>query len=166
MNGRSEVAHSADTKIEGSRQWGIMLAKAIFDGLNHRPEAALKMLDKAFNDGLGTGSWPVLTPYQFAEICSLLYDSTKDDRYRKRALDWARANRKIEPAHAWPHALVARLSSDESERVQALAVALYLDPQSEWARQVPKKIQDAAMQWLKEHPPFQMSNSDKGEQRV
>ncbi|MDR3385591.1 MAG: hypothetical protein P4L92_00955 [Rudaea sp.] len=149
-----------DSKLAQPNQWGVHLAKAVFEAEHGHKEAALTLLDTAFRERPATGNWPVSTSYQYAEICAGLFDLTKDDAYRQRALEWARAHRKIEPTHAWAHALVARLSSDEPERVEALAVALYLDPRSEWASQVPKKIHDQATEWLKKHPPFELRQSD------
>jgi tetratricopeptide (TPR) repeat protein len=136
--------------------WGVLLAKAIFAGVHNHYDVSAQLLDKAFADRPSTGSWPVTTSYQYAEICTRLYELTKDDHYRNRALTWARAFEKIEPAQAWGHALVARLSTDPSERLHALAIALYLDPQSRWANDLPKSMRSEAAKSIEKNKPFRL----------
>lgn len=145
-----------DTKKTQNLSWGILLAKAVFAGIHNHADVSVHLLDKAFANRPPTGQWPVTTSYQYAEICTWLYDLTKDDRYRMRALAWARAYEKIEPTHAWGHALVARLSTDSGERLRALATALYLDPRSKWANELPKPMRDEATKSIEKSKPFRL----------
>jgi len=141
-----------DSKPAANDQWGILLAKAVFEGMHDRPDKAAESLDKAFRKRIATGKWPVSTSYQYAEVCVWLYEHKKDDRYRQHALNWARAHERIEPTHAWAYALVARFGDDPKEQTQALAKALYLDPQSNWASGTSKELRDStAAKFPKDH---------------
>jgi hypothetical protein len=142
-------------------QWGPLLAKAVFAALHDRRDESDKLLDTALRERPATGLWPITTAYQYAETCAWLFDLTHDERYRQRALAWARAYSRIEPVYAWPHALIAHLAADHNEAREALALALHLDPQSAWAKQTPHALQDEAMAWLKKNEPFKLSPPGK-----
>ena len=160
-NDKLHLERYLDNAVPKPEEWGVYLAKAVFKGVHGQHDDSLKWLDKAFHSRPPTGYWPLTTAYEYAEICTSLFDITHEDRYRQKALDWAQARRKIDPTDAWAHALVARLSTNESERIEALAMSQYLDPQSAWAQQVPANLHTRASVWLKQHPPFQIQMRDQ-----
>jgi len=150
--------------LEGTffpNEWGTYLAKAVFNGLHGKHDEARRWLNAALQERPATEYWPLTTDYEYAEICTWLFDVTHDASYRQQALDWARSRRKVEPTSAWSHALVARLSDDDAERIEALAMAIYLDPQSAWAQQAPASLRSGADAWLKQHPPFKLEKREE-----
>jgi hypothetical protein len=136
--------------------WGPEFGKAVFEAAHGHADEASRRLDTVFRSRPASGGWPVSTAYEYADICVRLFDLTHDDRYRERALAWAREYRKTEPTHAWAHALVAWLGTDDPERIEAMATAVYLDPQSEWAKQAPDAVRAKAAAWAKAHALFRL----------
>lgn len=147
-------------KGDAQKTWGMLLARAVLAGARGDLDASDKLLEKAHLNRPYTGDWPVMTAYQYAQSCMWIYELTKDNRFRDRALNWARAYTQIAPVYGWAHALVALLSSDSSERVRELAYALYLDPQSAWAAQSRKTERAEAEAWLKVHQLFRLRPHD------
>lgn len=134
----------------------VTLARAVFAGLAGNKEAALKLLGSGFHDWAYADAehFPI-SAYWYLATCILIYEDTHEDRYRQAALRLARPLRRAEPAFAFGHAVVAYLSDDHEERVEALALAAYLDPRSYWAGKVPAAVQSAARAWLDKNPsPF------------
>ncbi len=155
-----ELEKYLDSDDSRPEEWGNYLAKAVFKGLRGEHEKALKWLDMALHGRPKPDYWPLTTAYEYADVCTTLFEKTHDERYRQKALDWARVRAKIQPTEAWAHALIARLGEDQSERVSEMAMAQYLDPQSAWAKQAPAALHDSAAAWLKAHPPFKMEKHE------
>jgi tetratricopeptide (TPR) repeat protein len=149
-----ELEKFLDTRVANKKEWGVHLAKAVFEAIHRHSEAASALLETAFRERPATGQWPVTTSYEYAAICIALFQQTNDARYKQRALTWARVHTEIEPTQAWAYALIARFGDDNKERGAMLAKALYLDPRSEWANQTPKEMQAAALASSKEKKPF------------
>ncbi len=143
-------------KQDANLSWGMLLARAIFAGAHGRIDESDKLLEKAHLDRPASGNWPVITAFEYAQTCVWLYDLTKDDRYRVRALNRARSYTKIAPTQAWAHALTALLSTNPDEQVRELAYALYLDPQSAWVAQTPNALRTKATDWLEKHELFRL----------
>ncbi len=140
---------------EGERNYSTFLALAVFSAAGGRHEQALAQIDKAFH------YWPyalslrrLRSGYEYLDICTMLFESTHDPRYRDAALRLAHTLRRAEPTRAYAHALVAYLGEREDERVEALATALYLDPQSRWAGLAAPAVRDKAAAWSRRHPLF------------
>ena len=53
---------------------------------------------------------PTLPQYTYGDICEILYDLTKDSKFRDEALDWARSRERAEPWHSWSYAIDAALA--------------------------------------------------------
>jgi hypothetical protein len=146
--------------LQGGFEW--TLARAVFAGLSSQKDDATKLLDSAFHDwAVAHGDQFPISAYHYIATCILLYEDTHDDAYRQAALRLARPFRRFEPAFAFGHAAVGFLSDEETERVPALAIALYLDPRSEWASKAPAASQAAARTWFDKHPnPFTAKDQD------
>lgn len=114
-----------------SQHFDHALALAFFAGQRGDHEAALRHLDRAFHRRPFTLARPIPTEYQWAEACEWLYLETREPRYIGAALKWAKAFQRVHPMVAWPYALEAQYGTNESDRVRALGIAQYLDPQSE-----------------------------------
>lgn len=140
---------------EAYRNYSTYLALAVFSAASGRHAEALEQLDRAYH------RWPYALPlrllrsgYEYLDICAMLYDSTRDPRYRDAGLRLARTLRRAEPSRAYAHAYVAYFGDREDERVEALATALYLDPQSRWAALAPAALHAKAAAWSHRHPLF------------
>jgi hypothetical protein len=101
-----------------------------------------------------TDARPIFTEYQFAEACEWLYWDSKQEAYRELALDWARKHQRIAPMYSWAYAIEAELAKAPPERLRALAITLYLDPNSERASRLPAAERQKAKQWLNANNPF------------
>jgi hypothetical protein len=106
------------------------LAQAVIDAGSGDHAAAMILL-KSVNAAVEhTEERLVFTRYQIIETARLLYVHSGVEQYKQFALDLARRNRVIEPIQTYSASFVAMLSDDKSERVQALALLLSLDPGS------------------------------------
>jgi len=137
------------------------LAKAAFTGLRGEHDAAVRHLERAFNYRPHTESRPIFTEYQWAELCDWLFDATGETRYRDLALRMARINQKIHPFFAWSYAMEAKLTPPGKERTRALALALYLDPNSERIERFPGNEKAAARAWFGKNNPFKPKAAEK-----
>lgn len=140
---------------EEARNQDVLLALASFQALRGEHDAALHSLDAAERTSTNFDR-PVTPSYAYVETCVRLYEATGEARYRSRALNWARAYRKRAPFKAWAHAIVGRYGEGDAERIPALGMALYLDPQSQWANEAPAEQKDHARAWLNSHRPFKL----------
>lgn len=130
---------------EKKRGYEVPLALSILAALGADDSSAQGWLDRSFRDWSDRkGVYFPLSAYEYILSCTLIYEATGKQQYREAALKLARLLRKLEPAQAYAHSSVAMLSTDTKERTEALAMALYLDPQSYWASKAPAEIQAAA----------------------
>ena len=130
------------------------LAKAFLAAAKSKHTEALTHLKAAFNVRPNTDARPIFTEYQFAEACEWLYRDSKEEAYRDLALDWVRKHQRIAPMYSWAYAMEAELAKTPAERQRALAITLYLDPNSERASRVPAAERAKAKQWLSANNPF------------
>jgi hypothetical protein len=127
----------------------LILARAVLAALAGKRDQAMATLERAFHSwAYSQASHFPMSAYQYLATCTLIFEATGDDAYRQAALRLARPLRRLEPAFAFSHALVAYLSEDPSERTEALVAALYLDPASHWATEVPAPVLQAARDLL------------------
>ncbi|HYQ93366.1 MAG TPA: hypothetical protein VEP70_00865 [Burkholderiales bacterium] len=134
------------------------LALAFFAGLRREHEPAERHLLLALRHRPFTDKRPIFPEYQWAEACEWLYRATGEKGYLQLALDWARRHQQIMPVSAWAYALEARYSSDEQQRLRATAIALYLDPRSEYLKSVPAEIRKRAKEWFATNNPFKVGD--------
>lgn len=137
----SASAHDIAQNHEGYLARAILAAQA---GDRKDALAWLKM---------GSEYWPYRQParalisgYGYLDLCARLYDETHDTIYRDAALRLGRVERLMDPTAAYAHAIVAYLSDDPQEQLDALSLALELDPQSYWVNRAPLKLRNRAMQ--------------------
>jgi hypothetical protein len=147
-----------------SRAFDQGLALAFFAGLRGEHQAAEKYLQLAFYNRPFTENRPIFTEYQWAEACEWLYTATGEKRYLKLALDWAHRYQEVMPESAWAYAFEARYSTDEEQRLRATAIALYLDPRSEYLKSVPAALRKRAEQWFAANNPFKARPPGKDDQ--
>jgi len=108
---------------------------------------------------------PILVEYQYAEICEWLFELTKQQAFRKVAIDWAKVNQQIQPWHSWAYAMEAKLTQNPKDRKRALGIALYLDKDSLRIRQFSSKEKAAAEAAFKRNNIFQHSAANKAQQK-
>jgi len=85
--------------------------------------------------------------YVFVEILERLSEETKRPAYLDVALDYARAYQRLEPWTSWAYAFEARHAPAGAARIRAAGIALTLDPQSQWLRELDKQTMTQARQW-------------------
>ncbi|MGZ8906734.1 MAG: hypothetical protein ACXW1U_13560 [Methylobacter sp.] len=152
----------ADFSVE-QKSFDYFLAKAVISGIAGKNEESVKFLKSALYKRPFTEERPLQTEYQYAEICELLYEATGNSIYKDIALDWAKKNQKFQPWFAWAYAMEAKLSNNKAERKRAIAMAFYLDPQSERLGKVPQKERKAAVKEFGGKNPFLRKKSEKKE---
>lgn len=130
------------------------LAKAFFASARGQQDQALKYLAAALNTRPETGARPIFTEYQFVEACEWLYEDTNNAAFRNLALDWARKHQRLAPMYSWAYAVEARFATSPEERMRALAITLYLDPNSERASRLSPAERQRAKEWLNANNPF------------
>jgi len=133
------------------------LALAYFSGLARESDEATQHLVAARRVMALANGTHGINGYQYAETCIVLFDETKDARYRDLALEWARAYQRMDPAMAWPYALEAAYgNAKDAGHVRAVALALYLDRDSYWLSKMPKRDVEQARAWLVHGNPFRV----------
>jgi len=136
------------------RRFDYYLARAAIAGIAGKVEEALRSLRLALYRRPFTEFRPIYTEYEYAEICEWLYEATRNAKYRDIALNWAKNVQAFNPWFAWPHAMEAKLSTNASERRRAIAMAYYLDKNSERLAAVRKDDIDAAIKEYEGRNPF------------
>jgi len=159
--------HDRRFKIDNTAQcnhcrYVPQLVAALVEGAEGKHERALDLLRRALADRPYTESRAVFTYYQVLEAAELLYAESGEERYRDFVLDKARRFTVIQPVYAWAYAMVARYTTDSSERREFLATALHLDPQSWRALQLDSQEREQALQWLAENGPRYMMDGSSG----
>jgi hypothetical protein len=152
-----------ESHIEGDFErdgtYDRLLARAVIAGAEKDVNAAQALLRSAFNIRPNTDYRPVLTEYEYAEVCEWLYGETRDPRFAEMLLGWTEEYEKIQPAHAWAYAMEYAFAKPGERRVRALAMTLYLDPSSERIKQAPNDELVQARKWLARKNPFRMNDS-------
>ena len=120
--------------VPASADFDEQVAKAAVLGLDGRHDEALRSLRAArfaLADTTGDPHRDARSaPYTVAYMAWLLYDKSKEPRYRDEALRLASAYQRISPFLAWPYALEALLLHDGKERTTAGCRAAFLDRDS------------------------------------
>jgi hypothetical protein len=130
------------------------VARAVIDGIGGKTDQSLSLLRKGLLRRIFTDGRPVFVEYEYAEICEWLYLATNDAKYKEEALDWARKNQKLQPWYAWPYAMAAKLTSNQTERQRAVSMTVYLDRDSERLATIPKREISAAVKRFGKLNPF------------
>lgn len=135
-------------------EYYVNLSHAVEFGLQGHNKKAEEYLMKASYIMPATRSKPFFSWYQLVEICEWLYKETDNPSYKELALKWAKVHQKIQPMFAWAYAVEAQYSASAQDRLRALAIALYLDKNSERTSMLAENDKAKAVSWLNEHHPF------------
>jgi hypothetical protein len=108
----------------------------------------------------------VSTEYQYIEACEIARRETGDARFDARILRWAKQHQQLQPTHAWGYALEAAYSTVATDVTRALAMTLYLDPQSPRIKKFDAKRIAVARAWLKANNPFLQEERAKQQRGV
>jgi tetratricopeptide (TPR) repeat protein len=130
------------------------LANAVLQASAGKAGDALQSLRLALHRRPYTESRPLMTEYQLAEVSEWIYQMTRDAKIKEFVLGWAKANQTFQPWHAWAYALEAKLAPNGPARTRAIALAHYLDKDSEHLVGVPKRDVDAAVKEFSGKNPF------------
>lgn len=139
------------------------LSCAAYCAIMERHHEALKHIRTAFALRPWTEKRHFDTWYHITELVCWLYEDTGFTPYRDLMLTYSRAYQVIQPWYAWAYALEAKYAKNIEDRIKALAVAQYLDPQSAIVSELPRAMKVQASKWLESHNPF---NWRKGKQRI
>jgi tetratricopeptide (TPR) repeat protein len=155
MSGKTAGVEAMLARFGPSQQgFDYYLAKGALAALSRKPGDAVPLLQKARHRRPYTESRPQFTEYQYGEMLEWLFQATRDARYRDMALEWARACRTTQPWHAWAHAMEAKLAAPGVDRQRAMAMARYLDPDSQRLKSLPKAQVETAFQRFNPANPF------------
>jgi hypothetical protein len=130
------------------------LAKAILTAARGDLIAATGALNVAFDERPVSNYEPISTEYQYAEVCEWIFQETKNGRFEQALLKWLRTEQLIHPMSGWAYAMEFAHTASGSEHTRALAMALYLDRNSDRLKGVPESEKKTAREWLGEHNPF------------
>lgn len=137
------------------RTYDHHLALAVFQSLRPQTRAAgVARLEEALRRRVWGDFRPIPTEYQWPETCEWLFERTGDRTFADLALRWARIYARLQPAIAWPHAMIAKHTGDAPERLQELGIALTLDPLSERAGAFPESQRKEALSAFAVGRPF------------
>jgi hypothetical protein len=138
------------------------ISRAFVYGLQGNHGEAMQNLKLARYCIHPTGARPIYPWYQLVDACEWLYKDTGYAGYRALALDWAKLHQRILPWFAWAYAVEAKYAASDADRLRALAIALYLDRNSERLADVPETEKARARKWLEQNNPFLKYRNDPG----
>jgi hypothetical protein len=130
------------------------LANALLQASGGKSGDALQSLRLALHRRPYTESRPLMTEYQLAEVAEWIYEMTRDAKIKEFLLGWAKANQTFQPWHAWAYAVEAKHAPNGAARTRAIAIAHYLDRNSERLAGIPRREVDAAVKEFSGRNPF------------
>lgn len=137
-----------------SSEFDRELSKAVLYAKKGDRQKAIDALNAAYLSRPHTKRRPIFSWYQMTEVAEFMSEASGERIYIDMALDWARRYQIIQPQFGWAYAFEARYSKVKKDRIRAAAFALYLDAESRWLSQVPKRIRDYAEDWWLNNNPF------------
>ncbi|HET9044123.1 MAG TPA: hypothetical protein VFN70_13285, partial [Burkholderiales bacterium] len=157
--GNEKIVREAFAKFqsmprEDERSFDRALIRGIFAALANRHDEADRWLKLARANMAEPGERLLPPEYAYAEILEALAADTGRREYLAAGLDWARRSQRYEPFAAWAYAFEARHAGNESDRTRALAIALYLDPQSARLAEIDAASKERARAWFKAKDPL------------
>lgn len=166
---RADIKISARTKAEeaiaapcnSSASFYLCLCRAELLGTEGRHVEAEAELKKALYQMPDAEPAPFTNWYLLVDTAEWLYGETKEERYRKLTVEWAKVHEQMLPTQAWAYAIEARHTDNAGDRRRALALTLYLDRSSERIADIPKEEKDLARQWLEDNNPFLQQKAPK-----
>ncbi len=167
--GRKQAIDEALTAYarKNSKDFEYWLATAMVQAAAGKHSDALRSLDLArtnVNSSLEDYR-PMQAWYQLVDACELLFEDTRVDAYRNRALELARIYQRVQPLDSWAYAVEAKLAKTATDRLRPLALTMYLDKQSFHIEGISKKEKEQALKWLENNNPFLKENG-KMETRI
>lgn len=130
------------------------LMTAILNAYNNEDKAAIRDLNHAFNNRSHSPERFQYSWYQLVEIAEWLYKERKQKEYLELALNWSQKLQRVAPYYAWPFAFEAKYGEDNQKKLRSLAIALYLDPKSEWISGISDNEKQEARIWLQQKNPY------------
>lgn len=143
-----------------SRDYDMILAKAVWAGMNKDHDQSLKFFNKAFNNCPQIKDRLFFPWFQIVELLEWLYIDTGDVRYLDQAIIWAQKHQVIQPMFAWAFAFEAKYTKDHKKRLRALAYAQYLDENSAWISHFSSEDKTKAAVWFESHNPFTIKGQE------
>ena len=157
----SVEAYLSDFSVE-QRGFDYYLARAVIAGISGKTDESARLLQSGLHRYPTGDNGALDVDYEYAEICTWLFESTAKDQFRQMALSWAQKIQKSEPDASWAWSLEAVLSDDPVRRTRAIGIASYLDPQSNWLARIPAEERTHAVRQLQGQNPFLQSRTPAG----
>jgi hypothetical protein len=152
--GSAAVTSYLDAFDPLQEQFDYHMARGVLAALSGKHDEADKHLLIALHRRPYTRSRAVQVEYQYAELCEWLFETTREPRYRARALAWVKSHQLIQPWHAWAYAVEAALVEQPEDRRRAIGIAHFLDRNSERLARLPRAEIEAAVKALGKRNPF------------
>lgn len=150
------------TGEDDRKSFDHLMVRAVFAALAQRYDEASESIKLARANMTRSGMRPLPPDYAYAELLELLAAETGRKEYLATALDWARRSQSYEPFAAWAYAFEARHSTNDADRTRALAIALYLDPQSARLTGIDAASKERARAWFKAKDPLGLNRPGSG----
>jgi hypothetical protein len=159
---REHLETYVDSLPSSWRQFDYWLAKAFFADARKDANGAYQSLQNAFRmrSSSDNDDRPLMTEYQYAQACEWLYRDTGDLRFATELLRWTKRYEAIVPAQGWAYAMEYMYDAPGADRVRALAMSRYLDPQSPRIRAASADEVQAADAWFRANNPFRRTTRD------
>ncbi len=146
------------------KDFNYHLSMAFLSGAAKKHPAAIEHLNKArFNIVSYAGSNELFPWYQLLEAAEWLYEDTGHEGYRDVILSFSKTHQRVYPMHSWAYAFEAKHAADTVNRLRALAMALYLDRNSERISGFSEKDKKEAREWFEKNSPFGKKSWNEGE---
>lgn len=129
------------------------MAQAVIDEAQGKRASALERLWQSFVDTDVAHYDPIHPVYLQLEIAELLYEETRDDRYRELMVDMARRYARAWP-FSWAYGFAARYGKTAESRQEAIVALLYLDRRSMRLDALPATEIEQARKALEKHNPL------------
>ncbi len=110
--------------------------------------------------------WFIDPWYELIETCEWLFEDSGYEGYRELLVKWAKICQKVRFEYAWAYAVEAKYTTSDTDRMRALAIALYLDKRSERISHFSNQEKKKALEWLKENNPFTPKNAERSKKDI
>lgn len=143
-----------ETLPDPDSNYDVQLSRAFFAAARRDVPKAQDALNRAFRLRENLFVRPISTAYQYLDACEIVARETGDARFTHMAVAWAKNWQMVEPWTAWGYTVEAQYSTVPADAKRALALSLYLDPESTRLARIDAHRKAEAREWLRDHNPF------------
>ncbi len=152
--GKMERAEPLLANLSRHDHFAYHLSQAYIHGSAGDHAGAVEKL-KAAGTRIPYGEPRFIPPwYQLVEACEWLHRLTGRGEYKELALKWAKTHQRLDPIQAWAYGVEARLTAEPQSRTRAIALTIYLDPNSGHLAGTSRQDREKGREWLQSNNPF------------